>query len=252
MRQYGRNRPEEAEACGLGPCRRDRPPHGPPERQGVCRRPPDGRNQPRWQAWVYWTNSLSIPRGTTNSSSRRSAWSRGHGHTAGPAGGLELAKDYWVDFLRDTSSGASDPTSEGGDCSTDSFCYPFGLTGSGADWAPAGLWLAVIASGLYHGVNPGMGWPLAVLGRTRWKSARVLTRPRRGVRAAHGWPSARNSRGDPSLLAAGRASSIGSGRSRSAPVSLSSGSVSSGLSTVTIRGRLRGYDRRNSDSGPLP
>ncbi|HLZ67433.1 MAG TPA: hypothetical protein VKQ29_14460 [Aliidongia sp.] len=26
----------------------------------------------------------------------------------------------------------------------------------------AGLWLAVIASGLYHGVNPGMGWPLAV------------------------------------------------------------------------------------------
>ncbi len=25
-----------------------------------------------------------------------------------------------------------------------------------------GLWLAVIASGIYHGVNPGMGWPLAV------------------------------------------------------------------------------------------
>jgi hypothetical protein len=24
------------------------------------------------------------------------------------------------------------------------------------------LWLAVIASGLYHGINPGMGWPLAV------------------------------------------------------------------------------------------
>jgi hypothetical protein len=31
-----------------------------------------------------------------------------------------------------------------------------------ADWTPAGLWLAVVASGLYHGVNPGMGWPLAV------------------------------------------------------------------------------------------
>ena len=26
----------------------------------------------------------------------------------------------------------------------------------------AGLWLAVVASGLYHGLNPGMGWPLAV------------------------------------------------------------------------------------------
>ena len=26
----------------------------------------------------------------------------------------------------------------------------------------AGLWLAVLASGFYHGVNPGMGWPLVV------------------------------------------------------------------------------------------
>lgn len=26
----------------------------------------------------------------------------------------------------------------------------------------AALWWAVVASGLYHGVNPGMGWPLAV------------------------------------------------------------------------------------------
>lgn len=35
----------------------------------------------------------------------------------------------------------------------------------------AGLWLAVVVSGLYHGVNPGMGWPLAVaagmMGRRR-------------------------------------------------------------------------------------
>ena len=30
------------------------------------------------------------------------------------------------------------------------------------DWTPAWFWLAVVASGLYHGVNPGMGWPLAV------------------------------------------------------------------------------------------
>ncbi|MFW8595332.1 hypothetical protein [Cribrihabitans neustonicus] len=30
-------------------------------------------------------------------------------------------------------------------------------------WDTAGLlWFAVFASGLYHGVNPGMGWPLAV------------------------------------------------------------------------------------------
>jgi hypothetical protein len=30
------------------------------------------------------------------------------------------------------------------------------------DWTQASLWLAVVASGLYHGLNPGMGWPLAV------------------------------------------------------------------------------------------
>jgi hypothetical protein len=28
--------------------------------------------------------------------------------------------------------------------------------------AQAGLWAAVLASGVYHGLNPGMGWPLAV------------------------------------------------------------------------------------------
>jgi hypothetical protein len=30
------------------------------------------------------------------------------------------------------------------------------------DWTRQALWLAVIASGIYHGLNPGMGWPLAV------------------------------------------------------------------------------------------
>lgn len=30
------------------------------------------------------------------------------------------------------------------------------------DWTTLGLWAAVIGSGLYHGVSPGMGWPLAV------------------------------------------------------------------------------------------
>jgi hypothetical protein len=26
----------------------------------------------------------------------------------------------------------------------------------------AALWAAILASGVYHGLNPGMGWPLAV------------------------------------------------------------------------------------------
>jgi hypothetical protein len=42
---------------------------------------------------------------------------------------------------------------------------------SGTD---AGLWLAVVASGLYHGVNPGMGWPLAVSAGLMEKSSRAL------------------------------------------------------------------------------
>jgi hypothetical protein len=41
-------------------------------------------------------------------------------------------------------------------------------------WTAAGLWLAVVASGLYHGVNPGMGWPLAVSAGLMEKSQRAL------------------------------------------------------------------------------
>jgi len=50
---------------------------------------------------------------------------------------------------------------------------------NGADWTPAWLWLAVVASGLYHGLNPGMGWPLAV-------SAGLMDRNSRGLVAALG------------------------------------------------------------------
>jgi len=42
------------------------------------------------------------------------------------------------------------------------------------EWTPAGLWLAVVASGLYHGVNPGMGWPLAVSAGLMERSSRAL------------------------------------------------------------------------------
>jgi hypothetical protein len=42
------------------------------------------------------------------------------------------------------------------------------------DWTPAGLWLAVVASGFYHGINPGMGWPLAVSAGLMERSSRAL------------------------------------------------------------------------------
>ena len=45
---------------------------------------------------------------------------------------------------------------------------------SAADWTQAWLWLAVIASGLYHGVNPGMGWLLAVSAGLMERSSRAL------------------------------------------------------------------------------
>lgn len=45
---------------------------------------------------------------------------------------------------------------------------------SDTDWTSAGLWFAVVASGLYHGLNPGMGWPLAVSAGLLERSSRAL------------------------------------------------------------------------------
>jgi hypothetical protein len=44
------------------------------------------------------------------------------------------------------------------------------------NWTPAGLWLVVVASGFYHGANPGMGWPLAVSAGLMERSSRALIR----------------------------------------------------------------------------
>jgi hypothetical protein len=45
-----------------------------------------------------------------------------------------------------------------------------------ADWTPAGLWLAVVGSGIYHGMNPGMGWPLAVSAGLIERSSHALVK----------------------------------------------------------------------------
>jgi hypothetical protein len=55
------------------------------------------------------------------------------------------------------------------------------LTGSG--WSQIGLWFAVATSGVYHGVNPAMGWPLAV-------SSALMERRTRALFAALGYLSA--------------------------------------------------------------
>lgn len=49
----------------------------------------------------------------------------------------------------------------------------------------AALWWAVIASGLYHGLNPGMGWPLAVSAALMEQRALALPRALLALAAGH-------------------------------------------------------------------
>lgn len=49
----------------------------------------------------------------------------------------------------------------------------------------AGLWLAVVGSGLYHGLNPGMGWPLAVSAALMERRAGALGRALLAIAAGH-------------------------------------------------------------------
>lgn len=52
--------------------------------------------------------------------------------------------------------------------------------------ATVGLWLAVAASGLYHGLNPGMGWPLAVSAALMEQRPRALWGALGALAAGHG------------------------------------------------------------------
>ena len=47
------------------------------------------------------------------------------------------------------------------------------------------LWWAVIASGLYHGLNPGMGWPLAVSAALMEQRVAALPRALLALAAGH-------------------------------------------------------------------
>jgi hypothetical protein len=55
----------------------------------------------------------------------------------------------------------------------------------GAGWTPVWLWLALVASGLYHGVNPGMGWPLAVSAGLMERRPRALLGALGALAAGH-------------------------------------------------------------------
>ena len=49
----------------------------------------------------------------------------------------------------------------------------------------AALWGAVILSGLYHGLNPGMGWPLAVSAALMESKPRALGKALMALAAGH-------------------------------------------------------------------
>jgi len=49
----------------------------------------------------------------------------------------------------------------------------------------AALWWAVIAAGVYHGVNPGMGWPLAVSAALMERRKSALPRALAALAAGH-------------------------------------------------------------------
>mgnify|MGYP006276646149 CR=1 FL=1 len=49
----------------------------------------------------------------------------------------------------------------------------------------AALWWAVVASGVYHGVNPGMGWPLAVSAALMDRAPGALVRAVAALAAGH-------------------------------------------------------------------
>lgn len=53
------------------------------------------------------------------------------------------------------------------------------------EWSRTGLWLAILASGLYHGLNPAMGWPLAVSSGLFQRRAQALLRALLYLAAGH-------------------------------------------------------------------
>jgi selenium-binding protein 1 len=119
MRQYDVSNPHKPELVGSvhvgGIARRTKHPNGKafgggPQMVEISR---DGKR-------VYWTNSLYstwdtqfYPEGVPGAMVKADV---------GAKGGLKLDKDFWVEFPK--GYGTHQIRLEGGDCSTESFCYP--------------------------------------------------------------------------------------------------------------------------------
>ena len=90
----------------------------------------------------------------------------------GDDGGITLDKTFYVEFPEGYR--CHQIRLEGGDCSTGLFLLSVRVSVPTTQWMPTVLWLTVIVSGVYHGVNPGMGWPLAVSAGLMGKGRRDL------------------------------------------------------------------------------
>ncbi len=180
-----------------------RTPHS--ERNGFRRRTADDRDQPRRQARLFHQLALQ-PLGRPVLSRRRRPGGRLMCHV-GADGGLTLDPGFLVDFGNDY--GAHQIRLQGGDCSTDSFAFRRPEARPRVAVSPlaaASLWAGVVAIGLYHGLNPAMGWPLAVAnGLERQRGAAVFAT----WLAAGGGPPAGHGAGAAALRAAGEPAAWG-------------------------------------------
>ena len=218
------------------------PPH--PNGKAYGGRAADGRDQPRRQAGLLDEFAL-FDLGRPVLSGRR-AGGDGQGRRRAD-GGLTLDKNFWVEFPEGLPV-ASDPA--GGRRLLDRLLLlSVGLKLVAQSMATAGLWLAVVASGLYHGLNPGMGWPLAVsaglMGRGRGTCVAALASLAAGHFLAMLVILLPFCADDRSGRLAARNPDRGERRS-------SSPSACSALRTVATRACSPGSGRRGLRSGPSP
>ena len=120
MRQYDVTDPMKPKLAGCGAHRRHRARSAASERQGLRRRAADGRDQPRRQARLL--DQLALLDLGRPVLSRRRARRAGHGRCRRRTAASTLDEDFCVEFPDGYRS--HQIRLEGGDCSTDSFCYP--------------------------------------------------------------------------------------------------------------------------------
>ena len=81
---------------------------------------------------------------------------------AKPGGGIAFDPDFFTEWPK--THRPHQIRLEGGDCSSDSYCYPWGPAPGSSTMADGSAWpwLTFAGLGVFHGLNPAMGWLFAV------------------------------------------------------------------------------------------